>query len=125
MNKNLILPSGRTLSDVVTGVTVNDRTTERSDAVFMAKLLREAQEQGEEYKPRSAQEIVDQTLEVSRIIYRHRGYVVPEGFKFYESKHPHEIQAWSAACEIQEILTNTDPEDALCELEDESEANPS
>ncbi len=41
MNKNLILPSGRTLSDVVTGVTAQDRTTERSDAVFMARLLQE------------------------------------------------------------------------------------
>ena len=68
---------------------------------------------------RTAQQIVDQTLEVARIIYHHRGYVVKEGFKFYESKHPHELQAWAAACEIQELLTNTDPEDALSEIEDE------
>lgn len=33
------------MSDVVTGVTVNDRTTERSDAVFMANLLRELYQQ--------------------------------------------------------------------------------
>lgn len=67
---------------------------------------------------RTSQEIVDQTLEIARIIYRHRGYVVPEGFKFYESKHPHELQAWSAACEIQEMMTGSDAEDALSDIED-------
>ncbi len=67
---------------------------------------------------RTARQIVDQTLEIARIIYSHRGYVVAEGFKFYESLHPHEYEAWNAACEIQEFMTGTDAEDALSDIED-------
>lgn len=68
---------------------------------------------------RTAREIVDQTIKIASIIYASRGYVSPDGFKFWESKHPHELQAWDAACKIQELMTDTDPEDALAELEDE------
>lgn len=66
---------------------------------------------------RTPQEIVEQTIEIARIIYRSRGYTSPPGFRFWESRHPHETEAWAAACEIQELMTNTDPEDALSELE--------
>lgn len=68
---------------------------------------------------RSSQEIVDQTLEIAAVIYNYRGYVASPGFKFYQSKHPHEIGAWIAACEIQELITGTDVYDALSDLEDE------
>lgn len=72
---------------------------------------------------RTDQEIVDQTNEVARIIYASRGYSVPEGYAFHDSDrvnyHPHEAQCWQAACEIQVLLTETDPEDALIELENE------
>jgi hypothetical protein len=68
---------------------------------------------------RSAQQIVDQTIEIANIIYASRGYVQRVGFKYWLSKHPHELQAWDAACKIQEFMTDTDPDDALAELEDD------
>ena len=70
---------------------------------------------------RSSQEIVDQTNEISRIIYASRGYVVKDGFKFYGdsvNRHPHEESCWDAACQIQLLMTETDAEDALTDLED-------
>lgn len=70
---------------------------------------------------RTAREIVDQTITIADIIYASRGYVQVKGFKYWLSKHPHEIQAWDAACQIQELMTDTDPEDALAELENESD----
>ncbi len=70
---------------------------------------------------RTAKEIVDQTIDIAAIIYRSRGYQTPPGFKFWESNHPHELAAWDAACQIQELMTNTDAEDALSELEDDSD----
>lgn len=66
---------------------------------------------------RTAQQIVDQTIEIANIIYASRGYVQRAGFRYWESRHPHELSAWSAACQIQELMTDTDPEDALAELE--------
>lgn len=71
---------------------------------------------------RTAQEIVDQTNEIARIIYARRGYQTPVGTEFHTetiNRHPHETQCWEAACEIQELLTETDVNDALDELEDE------
>lgn len=70
---------------------------------------------------RTAREIVDQTNDIAGIIYAARGYKTPEGLKFWESKHPHELSAWAAACEIQELLTNVDAEDALAELESDQD----
>ncbi len=32
--------------------------------------------------------------------------------------HPHEVEAWRGACAAQRLLTDTDPEDALANLED-------
>ncbi len=71
---------------------------------------------------RTAQEIVDQTNEIARIIYASRGYTVPTGTEFHTetiNRHPHERSCWAAACEIQNLMTQTDPQDALEELEDE------
>jgi hypothetical protein len=68
---------------------------------------------------RTAQEIVDQTNALARELYSMRGYVVPEGYRFDRATHPHEMEAWSGACEAQRMLTETDVEDALQELDEE------
>ena len=71
---------------------------------------------------RTAQEIVDQTNAIARIIYASRGYSTSTGTEFHAetiNRHPYEVQCWKAACEIQELMTNTDTNDALEELEDE------
>lgn len=71
---------------------------------------------------RTAQQIVDQTNEIARIIYASMGYTVPQGTEFQTetiNRHPHEENCWRAACEIQLLMTHTDVQDALDELEDE------
>lgn len=70
---------------------------------------------------RSDQEIVDETNAIARIIYSSRGYEVSEGFEFHTdaiNRHHHEISCWYAACEIQELMTETDPNDAVDNLEE-------
>jgi phosphoheptose isomerase len=70
----------------------------------------------------TAKQIVDQTNEIARIIYESRGYSTPEGTEFHTetiNRHPHERQCWSAACLIQELMTQTDVMNALDELEDD------
>jgi len=62
---------------------------------------------------RTDYEIVKQTLALAREFYAAQGYQAPEGFLFYESKHPQEQCMWALACIAQETLTGTDPEDAL------------
>lgn len=71
---------------------------------------------------RTAKQIVDQTNEIARIIYESRGYTVPVGFEFHTetvNRHPYERQSWSAACLIQELMTQTDVMNAVDEMEDE------
>ena len=71
---------------------------------------------------RTAQEIVNQTNEIAAIIYSGMGYQSPEGFEFHTdtvNRHPHETNCWNSACEIQERLTQTDPNDAVDELDEE------
>jgi len=73
---------------------------------------------------RTAQQIVDQTNEIARIIYKSRGYSVPVGTEFQTEtidRHPYERDCWQAACEIQELMTQTEVYNALCDLEDEEE----
>ena len=70
---------------------------------------------------RTDQQIIDQTNEMARIIYYHMGYSVPAGTEFHSettNRHPHERNCWDAACEIQMLLTNTDPNDAVENLAD-------
>ena len=67
-------------------------------------------------KMRTDEEIVSQTNEMARIIYASRGYEVAEGTEFHTdtiNRHPYEIDCWDAACKIQELLTSTDPNDAV------------
>jgi hypothetical protein len=71
---------------------------------------------------RTAKQIVDQTNKIARIIYASRGYEVPEGTEFHTetvNRHPYERSCWNAACEIQELMTQTDPMNAVDELEED------
>lgn len=69
---------------------------------------------------RTDEEIVRQTNELAREMYKIRGYEVPTDCKFYEfdrkNYHPHEQECWNMACAAQEIITGTDPNDALDNL---------
>jgi hypothetical protein len=69
---------------------------------------------------RTPKEIIYQTNDIARIIYKAMGYIVPVGTEFPTetiNRHPHERACWQAACEIQDLMTATDPNDALDELE--------
>jgi hypothetical protein len=67
---------------------------------------------------RSDQQIIDQTNALARTLYALRGYTVREGYSFDRATHPHEVEAWLGACEAQILLTDTDPQDALDEIEE-------
>lgn len=66
---------------------------------------------------RSEKQIVEQTNELARQLYELRGFIAPKGFKFYEATRSREIEAWKGACIAQELLTETDVENALAELD--------
>jgi len=66
---------------------------------------------------RTPEQIFAQTLELAAALYDLRGYVAPAGHRFDKTTHPHEIAAWRAACLSQVMLTATDPEDAISEIE--------
>lgn len=66
---------------------------------------------------RTEQEVIDQTNALAGKLYAIRGYVAPEGYRFDRATHPHEVEAWQGACVAQNMLTHTDPEDALANLE--------
>lgn len=73
-------------------------------------------------RPRTDQEIVDQTNDIARIALRciGTGYEVPAGFLFYNlpTKHdPRADKAWEFARELQLFLTDTDPNDALTSID--------
>jgi len=73
---------------------------------------------------RTAQEIIDQTNHLARQFYAMRGYEVPEDFRFdteTENRHPDERACWAMACAAQLLLTDTEVEDAMQELETEPE----
>ena len=67
---------------------------------------------------RTARQIIDQTNILARRLYSLWGYTVPEGYRFDSATHPQEIAAWEAACEAQIVLTDTDPMDAVNELDE-------
>ena len=69
---------------------------------------------------RSDQEIIDQTNALARTLYALRGYTVRAGYRFDRATHPHEVESWRGACEAQILLTETDPQDALDEIEENS-----
>lgn len=70
---------------------------------------------------RTAQEIIDQTNELARKFYAAMGYVVPETHRFDVDRintHPQERLCWQMACAAQLLLTETDVENALSEIEE-------
>lgn len=66
---------------------------------------------------RTEQQIIDQTNELARQLYAIRGYTVHKGYRFDQATHAHEVEAWEGACAAQRLLTDTDPIDALSDLE--------
>jgi hypothetical protein len=68
---------------------------------------------------RTEKEIIDQTNVLARTLYGIRGYQAPEGYRFDRATHPHEVEAWQGARAAQLLLTDTDPDDALANLEGE------
>ena len=82
-----------------------------------AKALAEAL-RGESPR-RTARQIVDQTNELAARLYALRGYIVAPGYRFDEAHHPQEREAWAAARAAQLLLTDTDPDDAIQDLDEE------
>jgi hypothetical protein len=67
---------------------------------------------------RTDQEIVDQTEKLAVWLLSWCFNHQPETLTpMRESAHPFAQRCWSAACHIQEMLTNTDPENAVAELD--------
>lgn len=69
-------------------------------------------------KAKTPQQIVDQTNNLARQFYRCNGYDVPTGYRFDLATHPQERQMWDMACLAFDELLQTDPNDALIELEE-------
>lgn len=69
---------------------------------------------------RTDAQILHQTNELARLIYAARGCIARPGYQFHLAQHPAEVESWQAACEAQKMLTDTDPEDALSNLDAES-----
>ena len=72
---------------------------------------------------RTAKQIVDQTHDLAEAFYLHLGYthVRERHGNLYESTHSTEQSMWHLACLAQIELTATDPDDALSELDEESD----
>ena len=71
---------------------------------------------------RTDQEIIDQTNAIARIIYKGMGYQTPKGTEFHTeavNRHPHERSCWNSACEIQELMTDTEVQNCIDNLEDD------
>lgn len=74
-----------------------------------------------EVEGRTASQIVQQTNELALLLMRRIYSREPAGAEapnLHDSKDPRGQHCWSVACEVQQLLTSTDPEDALSELED-------
>lgn len=73
---------------------------------------------------RTDQQIVDQTEELAVWLLSWGFNRQPEtAAPMRESAHPMAQRCWAAACHIQEMLTATDPENAVAELDDQAYAN--
>ena len=70
-------------------------------------------------RPRNNDDIVQQTIALAGQFYEAQGYRHRDGFRYWESAHPQERLMWQLACLAQIELTDTDPNEALAELEDE------
>jgi hypothetical protein len=72
---------------------------------------------------RTDRDIVEQTNALAIVAMRYigTGYEVPDGYRIFEhlDGYPREEKAWAFACEVQRLMTDTDPNDALAIVEDE------
>lgn len=68
---------------------------------------------------RTDREIVEQTAKLAEHLLLWKHNLEPESgaTRIWESQHPMAQQCWLTACEIQEMLTKTDVENALSEVE--------
>ena len=74
---------------------------------------------------RTDQQIVDQTEALAALLASaFRGYEATDGATFRNTEHPKARQCWEVACQIQELLTDTDPENAAAELDVHAPATP-
>ena len=70
---------------------------------------------------RTAQQIVDDANALAREMYRLRGYVVADGYRFDQATHPHEVTAWLQACFAYDFIQGTEVGEALFEIEEDEE----
>lgn len=69
---------------------------------------------------RTDQEIVDQTEVLAKFLLEWRfGYEPENDSPIRNATHPKAQAAWNAACIIQEMLTATDPENSVVEVDDQ------
>jgi len=68
-------------------------------------------------KFRTDEEILDQTNELANKIYMRLGYQARNGYQFHNATHPQELMCWDMACEAQLLLTDTDLENVLSNME--------
>lgn len=68
---------------------------------------------------RTDQQIVDQTEELAKFLLSWKyGHEPETSESIVNSEHPKAKDSWNAACHVQEMLTNTDPENAFSEVQD-------
>lgn len=68
---------------------------------------------------RSDADIVRDANELARQFYMMMGYLQKEGYRFDKATHPHERMCWQMSCMAFDILTATDPDEAVANTEDE------
>jgi len=66
---------------------------------------------------KSNYDIVQETLELADRFYAAHGYISRPGFRYDKSSHPQERLMWHLACTAQDMLLDTDAQNALDELE--------
>lgn len=66
---------------------------------------------------RTDKEIVDQTEALARKFAEMNGWQVPPRKKMSDSVNPRFLVFWEMACQAQKVLTNTDPSDALSNVD--------
>ena len=69
-----------------------------------------------DWSSKTDEEIVAAGLQLAREFYKAHGYEVPEGYKFYDARHPQEQGMWNLAVIAFELLTGTDLNDALANI---------
>lgn len=63
------------------------------------------------------EQIVEAAIELAGEFYAMQGYSHRPGFKYWESPHPQERLMWKMACQAFIKLRDTEPEDALSNIE--------